>query len=230
MKCRWCWNNVMLILTQYNGSCQLGQNLQGFLIELKIYSGRVHSIQISDIVSFLLNCQIIVNGYFSFCLTSYNLEFLKNRTKFFSREPSFCQLSNMASSGLKKMLILIILYIPESVSVNMCPVNFSFRHIMWWFLMADVMPYFYRQMLCLGWCYCHLCCGRCYAIFYRLMLCLGWCYCHSCCGRWVNHRGRCYCLYFIKVADVVAILFCLWQVVGHLGCMLQHLKMADVIA
>ena len=55
-----------------------------------------------------------------------NLKFFKNRTKFFSRETSFCQFSNMASSGLKKMLILIILYTHKSVSVNMW-----FTHIYW---------------------------------------------------------------------------------------------------
>ena len=47
-----------------------------------------------------------------------NLGILKNRTKCFSRETSFHQLPNMASSGLKKMFILIILYIHGSVSVN----------------------------------------------------------------------------------------------------------------
>ena len=53
-----------------------------------------------------------------------NLKFLKNRTKFFSRKTSFHQFSNMASLVLKKMLILIILYTHESVSVNICPLIF----------------------------------------------------------------------------------------------------------
>ena len=46
----------------------------------------------------------------------------------------------------------------------------------------------------------------------------------------VNHRGRCYHLYYIKVADVITIpLF----VTDGKPCkfhVLQHLKMADVIA
>ena len=33
-------------------------------------------------------------GCFSFCLTSCNLDFLRNRTHIFSRETSFCQFSN----------------------------------------------------------------------------------------------------------------------------------------
>ena len=35
----------------------------------------------------------------------------------------------------------------------------------------------------------------------------------------LHQRGRCYCHSFI-----------LWQMVNHISCMLQHLKMADVIA
>ena len=68
---------------------------------------------------------------------------------------------------------------------------------------------------------CHICIGRCYAlddviamyvvvdgkpqrqVLLPLLYQCGRCYCHS---------------------------FVLCQVVGHLACMLQHLKMADVIA
>ena len=45
-------------------------------------------------------------AYFSFCLISCNMDILKNRIDIFSVETSFCQFSNMASSGLKKMFIL----------------------------------------------------------------------------------------------------------------------------
>ena len=80
--------------------------------------------------------QLYAYGYFSFCLTSCNLGILKNKIKFFSRETSFCQLTNMASSGLKKMFILIILYTHGGVSVNIC------LKIFFLLLMADVMPYY----------------------------------------------------------------------------------------
>ena len=93
-------------------------------------------------------------------IITYNLEFLKNRTKFFSRKTSFHQFSSMASSGLKKMLILIILYRHESVLVNMCLLNFLLDTIFCFISIADVMPYLYRLMLCLGWCFCHVCFGR----------------------------------------------------------------------
>ena len=42
-------------------------------------------------------------GYFSFCLISCIKGILKNRTNNFSVETSFCQFSNMASSGLKEI-------------------------------------------------------------------------------------------------------------------------------
>ena len=54
--------------------------------------------------------------------------------QFFSVETSFCQFSNMASSGLKKMFVLTILYTHKSVSVNICLIK------PFLFLMADVMP------------------------------------------------------------------------------------------
>ena len=41
-------------------------------------------------------------------LTSCNLGILKNKTDYFSVETSFCQFSNMASSGLKKMFMFEI--------------------------------------------------------------------------------------------------------------------------
>ena len=120
-------------------------------------------------------------GYFSFCLTSCNLGILKNRTNYFSNETSICQFSNMASSGLKKMFILTILYTHKSVSVNMfLIICFSFS---WW------------QMFChiIGWCYpladviASLCCGRCettWADVIAHILSNGRCYCHCLCGRW----------------------------------------------
>ena len=60
----------------------------------------------------------------------YVIWILSETEQILSRETSFYQFSNMASSGLKKMLISIILY--TCVSVNMCLINFD--------LMADVMP------------------------------------------------------------------------------------------
>ena len=56
--------------------------------------------------------------------------------------------------------------------------------------MADVMPYLYDDVM--PW-----------LMLLPFML---W--------QMVNHRGRCYCLYFIQMADVIAILFML-HVVGH---------------
>ena len=35
----------------------------------------------------------------------------------------------------------------------------------------------------------------------------------------LHQGGRCYCYSFV-----------MWQMVSHTGCMVQHLKMADVIA
>ena len=46
-------------------------------------------------------CELHIILYFGFS---------QEQNKIFSRETSFHQFSNMASSGLKKMLILIILY------------------------------------------------------------------------------------------------------------------------
>ena len=53
-------------------------------------------------------------GYFSFCLISCNKDILKNRTINFSVETSFCQFSNMGSSGLKKMFITFRMFITFS--------------------------------------------------------------------------------------------------------------------
>ena len=49
------------------------------------------------------------------------MNFLNNKTIFNSRE-RLLPVYNMASSGLKKMLILTILYTQKSVSENVCPV------------------------------------------------------------------------------------------------------------
>ena len=46
-----------------------------------------------------------VSGCFSFCLISYKLKISQEQNRFLSRETNFSQLSNVASSGLKKMLI-----------------------------------------------------------------------------------------------------------------------------
>ena len=51
--------------------------------------------------------------------------FLENRTNFDSVD-KLLPVSNMASSGLKKMLDLIILYTLKSVSENVFPYNFVF--------------------------------------------------------------------------------------------------------
>ena len=49
------------------------------------------------------------------------MNFLKNRTFINSRD-KLLPVYNRASSGLKKTLVLIILYMHKSVSVNVCPV------------------------------------------------------------------------------------------------------------
>ena len=49
----------------------------------------------------------------------YRFFFLKNRTRF-DLEGKLLPVSNMASSGLKKMLDLIIIYTHKSVSENVC--------------------------------------------------------------------------------------------------------------
>ena len=55
-----------------------------------------------------------------------NVNILKNRTNIFSVETSFCQFSNMASSGLKKMFILQY-YIHKNVYQKMfSQITFSF--------------------------------------------------------------------------------------------------------
>ena len=51
------------------------------------------------------------------------MNFLKNRTISDSRD-KLLPVYNTASSGLKKMLVLMILYTHKSVSVNVCPVIF----------------------------------------------------------------------------------------------------------
>ena len=47
----------------------------------------------------------IISGFKSKYIAC-NLGILKNRIDYFSVETNFCQVSNMASSGLKKMFIL----------------------------------------------------------------------------------------------------------------------------
>ena len=65
---------------------------------------------------------INVYGCLSFCLfTILQGYFLKNRTNF-DLEDKLLPVSNMDSSGLKKMLDCIILYTLQSVSENVCPV------------------------------------------------------------------------------------------------------------
>ena len=61
---------------------------------------------VSLIIEILQNCLIAAYGCFSFCLISCNKVIFKNRIKNFLVETSFCQFSNMASPGLKKMFIL----------------------------------------------------------------------------------------------------------------------------
>ena len=58
--------------------------------------------------------------------TAYYSFFLKNRT-IFDLEDKLLPVSNMASSGLKKMLVLI-LYMDKSVSENVCPAFFVIGH------------------------------------------------------------------------------------------------------
>ena len=113
-------------------------------------------------------------GYFSFCLISCNIDFLKNRIDIFSVETSFHQLSNMASSGLKKMFILQY-YIHKIVYQKIfSKITFFF------FIMADVMPYV-RLMLCLGWCYCLFSLGD-FVTYGQMLLPM-------------LYFGRCYCLH-----------------------------------
>ena len=56
------------------------------------------------------------------------MNFLQNRIIFNSRD-KLLPVYNMASSGLKKMLILTILYTHKSVSVDVCPVTCFGHHI-----------------------------------------------------------------------------------------------------
>ena len=49
------------------------------------------------------------------------------------------------------------------------------------------------------------------------------------CGRCCNHWGRCYILYYSKVADVIAI-WCCGRCWNHMSCMLQHVVLAGVFA
>ena len=115
----------------------------------------------------------------------------------FSVETSFCQFSNMASSGLKKTCILQI-YIHKRCIRKCFPINiFPFS------LMADVMPCV-RLMLCLGWCYCQFYDGRCYIKWtdvITLVLSFGRCYClFQWCSSWYDiafHVG-------LILADVIA--------------------------
>ena len=70
--------------------------------------------------------------------------FLKNKTNF-DLEDMLLPVSNMAFSGLKKMLGFITLYTLQSVSENVCPVFFVLdtkTNIL--YIMACDMP---RQML-----------------------------------------------------------------------------------
>ena len=79
--------------------------------------------------------------------------FLKNRTNF-DLEDKLLPVSNMASSGLKKMLDFIILYTLKSVSENVYPVILVFlipKPILCHMMACD-MP---RQMLM------SIGCGRC---------------------------------------------------------------------
>ena len=69
-------------------------------------------------VAYHMNKIMNVYGCFSFCL--FNMlqgYFLKNRNNF-DLEDKLLPVSNMASSGLKKMLDFIILYTLKSVSEN----------------------------------------------------------------------------------------------------------------
>ena len=76
-------------------------------------------------------------NYKHFC----NMDILKNRIDIFSVETSFCQFSNMASSGMKKMFILQC-YIHKNVYQKMfSKITFFF------FTMADVMSYVRLMLL-----------------------------------------------------------------------------------
>ena len=111
------------------------------------------------------------------------------------RETSFCQFSNMASSGLKKMFSQQF-WTPSKVYGKM--VFHNIFNIDVWFM---ILSYMYQILLCLGWCYC-LCIvafcwvGRRYGqLIIWFMTDVGWCYCHFLvdvnhiimdivCGRW----------------------------------------------
>ena len=58
------------------------------------------------------------------------MNFLKNRTFFNSRD-KLLAVYNMASSDLKKMLILTILCTHKGVSENVCPVIFLWTPYFW---------------------------------------------------------------------------------------------------
>ena len=69
------------------------------------------------------------------CLNNKPMNFLNNRTIFDSIH-KILPVYNIASSGLKKMLILTILYTHEGVSENVCPVILYGHHIYLIILMA----------------------------------------------------------------------------------------------
>ena len=79
-------------------------------------------------------------GIVTYLLQGY---FLKNRTNF-DLEDKISPVSNMTSSGLKKMLGFIILYRLQSVSENVCPVFFLDTKTNILYIMTCDMP---RQML-----------------------------------------------------------------------------------
>ena len=88
-----------------------------------------------------------VYGCFSFCLfTILQGYFLKKKkTTNFDLEDKLLPVSKMASSGLKKMLDVIIVYTLQSVSENVCPVIlFSTPKPIFCHMMACDMP---MQML-----------------------------------------------------------------------------------
>ena len=69
-----------------------------------------------------------MNSYNMYFILKFKLKssilqgyFLKNRTNF-DLEDKLLPVSNMASSGPKKMLVFIILYTLQSILENVCPV------------------------------------------------------------------------------------------------------------
>ena len=132
-----------------------------------------------------------------FCRLS---NFLKNRIYILSKD-KLLPVSIMASSGLRKMLILII-FQHWMMLKCWCVLQF-YGHLMGWYTFGKLLPYVFWHIMCIGRCY-YLTLGRCYCLVLYVVdvkttrqmlqpvtLQIGRCYCHH----FFLFCGRCYCHY-----------------------------------